>query len=150
MGSTTTPMESTTTPMKSTSATETASAARRSKTLESPAAAHRGAAAESTVKSVPSASIESWAAAVERPATVESASAIVATAEPRTRANKYAPGKIIRAVITVRRACVRGIPIVAICACRAGPHIGWAILNRNLRVGRPRHNHEKPEQNNIF
>jgi hypothetical protein len=62
-------------------------------------------------------------AIVSAPSTVEAATTVEAV-EPRTRANKHSPGKIIRAVVAVRRACVRGIPIIAIRANRSRHNIG--------------------------
>jgi hypothetical protein len=95
-------------------------------------------ATESVTVSMPTTAIVPAPSAVEAATTVE-------TMEPRTRANKHATGKIVRAVVSVGRACVRGVPIVAIRADR-----GRAKLNCNLRMGCPCNNHEKPEQNNVL
>lgn len=70
--------------------------------------------------------------------------------EPRTRANKHATSKIIRAVVAVRRARVWGIPVVAIGAYWGRAYVGWAKLNSNLRMCGPCYNHEKPEQNSVL
>jgi hypothetical protein len=92
---------------------------------------------------VPSATVEA------RPSTVPTAAAVV-TMKPGTCADKHAPRKIIRAVVAVRCAGVRSISVVAIRTYRSRPNVGRAKLNRDLRVRRPRHNHEKPEQNAIL
>jgi hypothetical protein len=141
-------MESTSS-VKAASTVETAPSARRGETVESTASADSGAAAESAVKSVPAAAIESRPAPVEGPAAVEAATAIEPM-EPRTGANKHSPGKIIRSVVAVGRACVRGIPVVAIRADRGRANVGRAKLNCNLRMGCPCNNHEKPEQNDVL
>jgi hypothetical protein len=88
-------------------------------------------------------------AIVPAPTAVEAATTVEAT-EPRTCASKYSPCKIIRAVVAVRRACVRGIPIIAIRADRSRANVGRAKLNGNLCVGCPCHNHENPEQNSVL
>jgi hypothetical protein len=104
------------------------------------------AAAESVMVSIPATAL------------VAAPSAIVATSieamEPRTCANKHAPGKVVRAIIAVRCACVWGIPIIAVRAHWSRPHVGWPNANANsnpdLRMSRSRHNHAEPEQNCVF
>jgi hypothetical protein len=90
-------------------------------------------------------------------------SAIVAAAvepvKPRTRSYEHAPDKIIRAVVTVRRATVWRIPIIAIGAGRSRSDVGWRDVawpesnpetNPNLRMGCARHYHANSEQYSIF
>jgi hypothetical protein len=100
-------------------------------------------ATESVTVSMPTTTI------VLAPSSVEAATTIEAM-EPRTRANKHATGKIVRAVVSVRRACVGGISIVAIRADWSRANVGRAKLNCNLRIGCPCNNHEKPEQNDVL
>jgi hypothetical protein len=100
-------------------------------------------ATESVTVTMPAATIVPTPSAVEAATTVEAV-------EPRTRANKHAPCKIIRAIVAVWRAGVGGIPIVAIRADRGRANVGWAKLNGNLRMGCPCNNHEKPEQNSVL
>jgi hypothetical protein len=145
-------MESATT-MKSSATLEPAPSSRWDEAMESTAAPDRGSAAESTVKSIPAATIEGWPPAIEpRPSAVESATAVEAM-EPWARADEYAAGKIVRAIVAIRRAGIRGIPVIAIGADRGRPDVGWGNVpwpksnsNPNLRVGRARHNHANPEQ----
>ena len=148
------------TAMKSASTMEVAPSAFWAETAEPTTAAHRGLAAESIT--MPSAFTMEFTATAEsvfmpvptatvkrRPATIESATAVEAM-EPRTRANKHATSKIIRAVVAVRRARVWGIPVVAIGAYWGRAYVGWAKLNSNLRMCGPCYNHEKPEQNSVL
>jgi hypothetical protein len=100
-------------------------------------------ATESVTVTMPAATIVPTPSAVEAATTVEAM-------EPRTCANKHATGKIVRAVVSVRRACVGGISIVAIRADWSRANVGRAKLNCNLRMGCPCNNHEKPEQNNVL
>lgn len=145
------------TTMKSCAAVEPAPFSRWGEAMESTAATDRGAASESIVKSIPAATIEGWPATIEpRPPAVESATAVEAM-EPWTRADEHAAGKIVRAIVAIRRAGIRGIPVIAIGAGRSRPNVGWGHVpwpksnsNPNLRVGRARHNHAKPEQNCVL
>jgi hypothetical protein len=82
-------------------------------------------------------------------ATVKTAAAVEAV-EPRTGADEHAPGKVVRAVITVRCACVRSIPVVTVGADRGRPDVARSIVNRprpdsnpnsNLGVSSPRARH---------
>ena len=106
-----------------------------------------GIAVGSTIKSARSRTAETRSA-------VEDGAAVPAVAveavEPRTRADKHTPGKIIRSVVPVGGTCVRGIPIVAICADRCRSNVGRTKLNGNLGVGCPCNNHEKTEQSSVF
>jgi hypothetical protein len=123
----------------------------RASTME-PAAANGSAAAEPTVETGSATTIDGRPAAFKsRPAAVEPATAVVASTEPRTRADKSAPDKVVRAIVAVRRACIRGIPIVAVGADRSWPDVAWHNSNShpNLCMGRAPHNHAKPEQNRI-
>jgi hypothetical protein len=79
--------------------------------------------------------------------------------EPRTSANKYAPRKITRAIVAVGRACVWGIPVIAVRTHGSRPHVGWANVGRpnanansnpDLRMSRSRHDHAEPKQNCVF
>jgi hypothetical protein len=93
-------------------------------------------------------------------ATVETAAAVEAV-EPWTGADEHAPGKVVRAVITVRRACVGRIPVVTVGADRGRPDVGRSSVNwprpdsnpnSNLSVSSPRarHRHKKSQQDSVF
>jgi hypothetical protein len=143
--------------MESATTMEPAPSSRWGEAMESTAATHRGAAAESTVKSDSASTIEGWPATIEsRSSAIESATAVEAM-EPWTRADEHAAGKIVRAVVAIRCAGIRGVPVVAIGADRCRPDIGWGNVawpesnsDPNLRMGRARHNHAKAEQNCVF
>jgi hypothetical protein len=159
--------------MKAATTVELAPSMRRRETMESPASAHGCAAAgpftmpsafsmkfaataESVIMSVPTASIVARPATVKLATTIE-ATAAVETMKPRTRANKHAPGKIVRTVVAVWRACVWGIPIVAIGTDWRRLDVGRpnggrpeSHCNPNLRVGCTRHNHANPKQNSVL
>jgi hypothetical protein len=143
--------------MESSATVEPAPPSRWSEAMKSTAATHRGAASESTVKSIPAATIEGWAATIEpRPPAVESATAVEAM-EPWTRADEHAAGKIVRAIVAIRRAGIRGVPVIAISADRGRANVGWGYVpwpksnaNPNLRVSRARHYHAKPEQYSVL
>jgi hypothetical protein len=130
-----------------TSTSEPGPSTRWCETVEPTASARYGAAAESAVKSDSAASIKC------RPAPIESAPSVEAM-EPGTRANKHAPGKIIRPIVAVRRARVRRVPVVAVGAYRSGTDVAWPESNSNpdLRMGssRPRYQHEKPEHHSVL
>jgi hypothetical protein len=94
---------------------------------------------------------------------VATLSAIIAATieamEPGPCTNKDAAVKIIRAVVAVRCARVGRIPEVAICAdwCRLDEDwssVDWpdsnSYSNPYLRMGCPRHNHEKPQKNCVL
>jgi hypothetical protein len=55
--------------------------------------------------------------------------------EPRASADKHAAAKILRTVVTIRRASVGSEPIVAIGADWSGADVERPNLNRDLRVG---------------
>jgi len=114
------------------------------------------ATTEFVMMSVPITPVKGRPATVKPATTIEAATA-VETMEPRTRPNKHALGKIVRTVVAVWRACVWGIPIVAIGTDRrwldvSRPNVGRpeSYCNPNLRVGCTRHNHANPEQNSVL
>jgi hypothetical protein len=126
----------------------------RGETAESTATANRGAAAESAVKSGPATSIKGWPATIESRATPVESAATIETVEPRPRADKHAPDEIVRAIVAVWRAGIRGIVIVAVGTGRrradvSGPTVDWPDSNSkpHLRVGssRPCNQHQKPK-----
>jgi len=133
--------------MEATPTAEPGPTTRWGETVESTASARYGAAAESAVKSDSAASIKC------RPAPVEPAASVEAM-EPGTRANKHAPGKIIRPIVAVRRARVRRVPVIAVGAYRSWTDVAWPKSNSNpdLRMGssRPRYQHEKPEHHSVL
>ena len=111
-------------------------------------------ATESVMVSMPTAAIVSAPSAVEAAPAIESM-------EPWTRAYEHSPGKIIRAVVAVRRASVGGIPIVAVAADWSWPEIAWPSVHwrdsnsnsySNLGMGGscPCHNNEKSEQDCVL
>jgi hypothetical protein len=97
--------------------------------------------------SVPIATVEAL------PTSIEPTFTVVAV-EPRTRANKRSADKIIRTVVSIWRARVGGIVIVAVSADRRRSDVTWPNSDPdakpNLRAGRPRHSHAKSEQNTIL
>lgn len=118
------PVEPATT-MEAASTVKAATSARRTEAVESTAPAKGSAAAESAVIAEPAATVISWSTAIEsRAASVESTPAIESM-EPRTRAYKYAPVKVVGAVVTVWRARVRWIAIVTVGACRRRTDVTW-------------------------
>jgi hypothetical protein len=88
-------------------------------------------------------------------ATVEALpTSTVEAVKPRTRANKRSADKIIRTVVSIWRARVGGIVIVAVSADRRRSDVTWPNSDPNakpnLRAGRPRNSHAKSEQNTIL
>jgi len=128
-------------------------------TMESTTAAHSCAASESTIESRSATAVKGRPATIKSwPAAIESATAIEAM-EPRPRTNKHAAGKIIRPVVAVGRAGIRGIPVVTVGTDRSRPNVAWCNVarpasksdsNPDLRVRGARHYHAKPEQHCIF
>ena len=87
------------------------------------------------------------------PASEDSATvptAAIEAVEPRTGADKDPTRKIARAVVSVRGAGVRSVPIVAIGADRSRTGEDRANSNRNLRMSATCHNHEKSYQSYVF
>jgi hypothetical protein len=74
--------------------------------------------------------------------------------EPWTGTHEHAPVKVVRAVIAIRCARIWGIPVVSIGTNWSRTNVGWTktdpYSDPDLRVGCPRHNHAKPEQNSIL
>lgn len=137
--------------MRPAASVESASAARWTNTAESASTANCRPSTESTtathranaaISAAVSTAISITAAAIEPGPAIEAM-------EPRTRANKDATRKVIRPVITVWRASIGCIPIVAIRACRRCTNVPWSnsdpYSNPNLRMSGSRHNHAKPE-----
>jgi hypothetical protein len=122
--------------------TEPATTADCRASMKLTAAARRANSAVSTAISVPTAAVK------RRSTTVISASA-VEPVEPRTRANKGATHKVVRPIVSVRRAIIRGIPVVSVSTCRSRPHVprptSEANPHPNLRVGGSRYYHAKPK-----
>ena len=149
-------------PVEATSSMESTSTVKRvaavkASTLKT-AAVEACVPVESTV-TMPSAGTKVVPSAVVAVA-VETAATIVAM-EPRTRADKHAPDKVIGAVIPVRRASVGRIPVVAVGADRSRPDIRRPTIDRphsyskpnpDLSVSSPRacHGHKKSKQNCVF
>jgi hypothetical protein len=87
--------------------------------------------------------------------------AAVETVEPRTHSDKNAAIEVFGTVITVRRASVWVVSVVAVSAVGRRTEVSWrrsiartnsnAYANSNLGIGsRARENYEKPEQTEIF
>ncbi len=106
-----------------------------------------GVAVESTVKSARIAIAERRAATEDR-SRVEAAA--IEAVEPWTRADKYAAGKIIRAIVAVRSARVWSEPVVAIRADRSRTNVYRSHLNRKLRVSTTRRNNKNRYQSQVF
>jgi hypothetical protein len=132
---------------------EATAATRRREAMESATSTDRCAAAESSIMPFPTVAIKAWPATVEPRPAIEPATAVV-TVEPRTGAHEHAPGKVVRAVIAIRCACIWGIAVVSIGTNGSRTNVGWSITDPysdpDLRVGCPRHNHAKPKQNRIL
>jgi hypothetical protein len=113
-------------------------------------------AAESTAAAKVAESLTTAEPAVIAPAEITIARPVVAAmeaTEPGTRADKNAGIKIVGAVIPVRCARVRVIPIVAIGAAGRRTDVARTNSNANskLRVGSGAcEDHEKPKQTDIF
>jgi hypothetical protein len=72
-----------------------------------------------------------------------------ATAEPRASANKHTAIKPSGAIISIRRARVRRVTVIAITTCgRAIVAASNSHTNRNLRVRTPRRRQEKSKHSN--
>ncbi len=151
-----------------------------SATMETSATAGASPAMEASATAVPATTMKSFtpsvaATSMKSFATSESAATPFATAvvpstavvsaasvepvEPRACADEHAPVKIVRAVVAVRRAGVRRISIVAVCAYRGRSDVSRPIIDRRnantdadpyLRASRSRHSHAKPKQNCKF
>ena len=129
--------------------------------MESAAFANGSAAAETSVTAFPAATVETRTSAIEsRTTSIVSASA-VEPMKPWTRAHEHAPIKIIRAIVTVRRARIWRVSIIAIGANRRPLHVGWPTVNwpdsysntkSDLRVGssRPRNRNKESQHHSIF
>jgi hypothetical protein len=132
---------------------EATAATRRREAVESATSTDRRAAAKSSIMPFPAVAIKAWPATVEPRPAIEPATA-VETVEPRTGAHEHAPREVVRAVIAIWCACIWGIPVVSIGANWSRTNVGWSITDSysdpDLRVGCPRHNHAKPEQNSIL
>ena len=80
-------------------------------------------------------------------------SAVVAT-EPRTSAYEHISVKIIRTIVAIRSTRVGRVPVISVGAYRRRPNVDGRDSNPNsnpnLRMRCPRHNHEQPEQDDVF
>lgn len=110
-----------------TSATVEAASTMKASAAMEPASTVKAIAAvepASIMKAFPAEATSKVPAIIEVAATVKPRVAVEAV-EPRARADKNAAGEVARAVITVRRARVRIISIVAVLA-----HWGWTVIRR--------------------
>jgi hypothetical protein len=140
-------MESTTsTAVETTASVEPAfAAAEPAPAVESTIAAPEAAAIKSAAVEA-SASVKPASPMIETTPPVETAAVVTAsivtgtveTVEPRAGAYKDAPRKVVWPVVTVRRAFIRVIPIVAVGAHRSRTVVARADsnANRNLRMRR--------------
>jgi hypothetical protein len=148
-----TAMETATTAAEIAAAVETAGA-----TAETATAVETTGATAETATAVEAASAAPEAAAIEATATAETASATsksrpvreaapteaatvefttsIETMEPRASPDEESVYKPIGAVVAVRRARIRVIAVVAVCASRTWTQIDRTNSNCNLRMGR--------------
>ena len=128
------------------SAVEPASTVKSTAAMEFTAAARRYAV-ESAGKSTPN-----WTAETSAPVKTgtRSKAATIEAVEPRTRADEDASGKVARAIVSVRGACIRSVPVVAIRACRSCTGKNRPNPNRDLCIGSTGHNREKSYQSRIL
>jgi hypothetical protein len=117
--------------VKAASAVEPAATMKRGSAVESATlestAVEAGIAMESAF-TVPSTGTEVVPSTIVA-AAIESTPA-VETVEPGARADKHSPGKIIRTVIAVGRASIRGVPVISVGADRSRPHVGRPLVTR--------------------
>jgi hypothetical protein len=106
-----------------------------------------GVAAESAVKSARTGTAETKTSTEDRP---RSEAATIEAVEPRTRADKYSAGEIVRAIVAIRSAVVRSEPIVAVGADRSRTGEDGTNLSRDLCMRAACYDHEKPYQSHVF
>lgn len=114
---------------------------------ESTAAMPSAFATESAMVTAPTATVVAAPSAIVTPTVV----ATTVVTEPRSYANKHAVVKIIRTVISVGRARVGRIVIVAVRTIRRGADVPGADSHHNLGMSSTsRQEHEKPDHNHIL
>src|ERR1700691_1819214 len=130
-----------------------ASAVESRSTVESTAAMKSSSAMESGIAAESAGEPARTRTAPTGPANEAGATAPTAAieaVEPRTGADKDPARKIARAVVSVRGAGVRSVPIVAIGADRSRTGEDRANSNRNLRMGATCYNHEESYQSYVL
>jgi hypothetical protein len=128
------------------SAMEPASTVKSTAAMEFTAAARRYTVV-STAKSTPN-----WTAETRAPvkAGARSKAATIEAVEPRTCADEDPSGKVARAIVSVRCAGIRSVPVVTIRAYRSCTGKDRPNPNRDLRIGCTDHDREKSYQSHIL
>lgn len=154
------------TPTAESAATESTTVPAKSVTTAESAAVEPAIAAESVAAAEPAIATESVAATesaviVAAEITIAGSIAAVEAVEPRASADENAVIEVVGTVVTVRRASVRVISVVAIGTIGSGTDVSrsrgvaWTDSNADSKSklgvgGRARENHEEPEQAEIF